>query len=75
MSVTTVCLSWIFHNQSVLVDLFSKLTVSKCLDNHLKFFCSNNSLPQASDFDCTHAPDISNVSDITDTSIGMNHLI
>ena len=29
MSVIIVCLSWIFHNQSVLVDFCSKLTVSK----------------------------------------------
>ena len=54
---------------------FSKLTVSKCFDNYLINFCSNNSLPRASGFDCTHAPDISNVSDISDNSIGINHLI
>jgi len=56
------------------VDLFSKLTVTKYYDRLFNTFCSSNSLPRANDFDCTHAPDISNVSDITDTTIGMNHL-
>ena len=71
-ATTTVCLSWIFHNQSVFVDLFSKLTVSKCF-----IFCSNNSLPQPSNFDCTHAPDtyIQHIRHYRCTSIGVNHLI